>query len=328
MEEKPVLHTPGERLTSLRLASGRSLEDLAEATKIPPPILQAIEQDEYHKISGELYVKSFLRSYAAELGLEAEEILELYRRYTGTVNGPAAQDGSPVWQEEEIQIKRVGLPWLAMGLTAAGLLVVALVLFLVLRGGDGNRAALDQPAAPATEQADPTEPEANGQEDGSGDGADGQPVSSGADPAPEQAALASPGAALPTAVGGLGDVLEIDGRTWPVVLRLVCENPREVLVKKDGDRNFTQVDWPAGDRPLPAAGVAAGRGYRVKEGLAVYWGAEDHFSLKLDDPSGCRATINGRPRNLSGLGSGQEIILNDPEVIRSQLPSAQNPIRP
>lgn len=333
MNEKPVLHTPGEKLTALRLASGRSLDDLAEATKIPPPMLQAIEQDEYHKISGELYVKSFLRAYAAEMGLEAEEILDLYRRFTGTVNGPAAQDGSPIWQEEEIQIKRVGVPWLTLGLVAAAVVVLAAVLFFVLRGGGQESPRQENPVdqAPVPAETSPAQDEGAAEGDSlATTAADPPPVQASplvAVPARDQA-VSSLAAPLPAAVADEPGVLKIGGRTWPVVMRLVCANAREVAVKKDGDRTFTRVDWPASARPLPTAGIKAGLGYQVKEGLAVYWGAEDHFSLKLDSPAGCRVTINGQHRDLGGLGPGQEIILNDPAVIRSQLPSAQNPIRP
>ncbi len=75
--------TPGEMLAAARAKTALSLEQMAENTKIPLNMLRAIEMDEYHKISGDLYVKSFLRSYAGEVGLDPEEMIELYHLFTG-----------------------------------------------------------------------------------------------------------------------------------------------------------------------------------------------------------------------------------------------------
>ena len=70
------LKTPGEMLQEARKASGRNLTDLAVETKIPERLLVAIEMDDFHKLSGPVYVKSFLQSYARCLGLDPQEIRE------------------------------------------------------------------------------------------------------------------------------------------------------------------------------------------------------------------------------------------------------------
>jgi cytoskeletal protein RodZ len=345
MNDKPVLQTPGEKLAGLRLAADRSLDDLAEATKIPLPMLLAIEQDEYHKISGELYVKSFLRSYAAELGLEAEEILNLYGNFTGAVTAPAssAEDGAPVWQEEEIQIKRLGLPWLTIGIIATAVVVVAVGGYLLFRGNDKVDEAV--PATPDVQQQAPDSTSgsrAAAEDKGPApvfqesllarNSSDSKEEIAEPEEVPvqdvQQPAAGTVPAALPAAPAGQPEQLEIEDRTWPVVLRLVCPDARAISLKKDGDRQYSQVDWPGKGRPLPRDGIRAGQAYHVQDGLVVFWGAEDHFSLKLDNPAGCRATINGQYRDISGLGPGEEIILNDPDVIRSNLPSARSADRP
>ncbi len=87
--------TPGEMLGTARRKAGLNLDQMAEETKIPQPMLQAIELDEYHKISGELYVKSFLRAYAKEVGLDADEVLERYLSFTGTTPRPPEPKGIP-----------------------------------------------------------------------------------------------------------------------------------------------------------------------------------------------------------------------------------------
>ncbi len=100
---------------------------------------------------------------------------------------------------------------------------------------------------------------------------------------------------------------------WPLVLRIVCDSPREILVKRDGEGTFQQAQWPADQvtgPAVPEAGFEAGRAYRQNGQLLVFWGAEDHFSLKLARVRGVEVSINGRVRDISRLRPGQEIILD------------------
>ena len=375
MSDSALPQSPGERLARLRQQAGKSLEQVAEATKIPPAMLEAIELDEYHKISGDLYVKSFLRSYAGEVGIEAEEILAQYAAYTGAAaEGQAGQDPA-VWHDEEVQVQRLGVPWKkAAGLGLAAILVLLLIWFAWSRlaGGsdgdgeqDGVSERLEQSAAPAKGAegsaqgsllaGGPLENAAVGQSEAdpssSGDGpagggtAESEPapadVSAGqesnASPQPADRGSSTPQTTpdirnqtsrtgpMPAPLVGDPGRLKLDGRSWPVVLRVICPQPSGVTLKKDADREFSPVNWPEQSRPLPGPDdLRAGWGYHVNEGLVVYWGAEDHFSLKADDPRGLKASVNGEYRDIGSLGPGQEIILNDPEVIRSNLPSARD----
>ena len=339
MNDNSSLQTPGEKLAALRVSAGRTLDDMAEATKIPLPMLQAIEQDEYHKISGDLYVKSFLRSYAAEVGLEAEEILDLYGNFTGTATRPldpnAGADGHAVWQEEEIQIKRLGLPWVTIGIAGALVVLAVIVGYFLLRGGGDNPVAEPVPALEEEFSSDSEENNSITKKDSVVIAETHESLLAGGPLAdrkqPVEAEVETPvisepvPSSLPEQPAGQPGGLKIDDRTWPVVLSLVCPESREVAVKKDGDRQYGQVDWPAANRPLPDQGIQAGWAYHIKEGLVIFWGAEDHFSLKIDNPAGFRAEINGQYRDVSGLGLGAELILNDPDVIRSNLPSANRP---
>ena len=115
MTPKPQLVTPGEMLAAARKEAGFSLIELEARTKVPRQTLAAIEQDEYHKVSGELYVKSFLRSYAGEVGLDPAEVLQLYNQFSGTSGaGPSVTGEADVWTEE-VRITRIGVPWGRVG---------------------------------------------------------------------------------------------------------------------------------------------------------------------------------------------------------------------
>ncbi len=85
MTEHPSQDTPGDLIRAAREAQGISMAEMSERTKIPPPVLDAIERDEYHKVSGALYIKSFLRTCAVEVGLDSDEVLDLYGKFSGEI---------------------------------------------------------------------------------------------------------------------------------------------------------------------------------------------------------------------------------------------------
>ena len=130
MNDETASRTPGEMLREGRQARGLSVAEVSECTKIPPRLIEAMESDEYHKLSGGLYVKSFLRTYAACVGLAAEELLAVYEQATGA-GAPPPAPADEVWASEETTVRRVGVS--AGTLVArAGMVVGALALIGIL----------------------------------------------------------------------------------------------------------------------------------------------------------------------------------------------------
>lgn len=70
----------GQRLHQERNKRQLSLDDIAQATKIKPRFLAAIERGEYEKLPSPAYAKGFVRNYAAYLGLPRTEVTALFRR--------------------------------------------------------------------------------------------------------------------------------------------------------------------------------------------------------------------------------------------------------
>jgi cytoskeletal protein RodZ len=133
MNGENSLRTPGELLRGGREARGLSLADVSECTKIPPRLVEALESDEYHKLSGGLYVKSFLRAYASCVGLNADELQTLYEQAAGA-GAAATAPGDGVWVEEETTVRRVGVSLGAViGWVAVVVGVLATVGVLVWR---------------------------------------------------------------------------------------------------------------------------------------------------------------------------------------------------
>ena len=67
-------------LSTQRQKKGISLEQIAEITKISIRFLRAIENEEFEKLPGGIFNTSYLRQYAAAIGLEESGLLAYYER--------------------------------------------------------------------------------------------------------------------------------------------------------------------------------------------------------------------------------------------------------
>lgn len=70
----------GTRLKEARLSKGYSLDDLQEITKIQKRYLVAIEEGNYSIMPGTFYVRAFIKQYAEAVGLDADEILDEFKK--------------------------------------------------------------------------------------------------------------------------------------------------------------------------------------------------------------------------------------------------------
>jgi len=61
------------------MARNMSIEDISRATKITQTLIRAIESDDFAKLPGGLFTRGYLRAYAREVGLNADELIERYR---------------------------------------------------------------------------------------------------------------------------------------------------------------------------------------------------------------------------------------------------------
>ncbi|MCU1261438.1 MAG: transcriptional regulator, family [Bryobacterales bacterium] len=60
----------GETLRRERLRQGLDLQQLSESTKIGTRMLQAMESDDFTKLPGGVFTRSFIKQYAAALGMD------------------------------------------------------------------------------------------------------------------------------------------------------------------------------------------------------------------------------------------------------------------
>jgi len=69
----------GENLRREREMRGVTLQEISAATKISARFLQALEAEEFAKLPGGVFTRSFIRAYAKYLGLDEERVLAEYQ---------------------------------------------------------------------------------------------------------------------------------------------------------------------------------------------------------------------------------------------------------
>jgi len=84
----------GEKLRLEREAHGIALRDISEQTRISMRYLEAIESDDYRRLPGGIFNRSFIRAYAKFVGFDEQEAIEEYTR-TLHEHGESGDDDSP-----------------------------------------------------------------------------------------------------------------------------------------------------------------------------------------------------------------------------------------
>src|SRR6266446_6065876 len=70
----------GEKLRLARETRGIALRDISEQTRISMRYLEAIESDDYRRLPGGIFNRSFIRAYAKHIGYDEQEAIEEYAR--------------------------------------------------------------------------------------------------------------------------------------------------------------------------------------------------------------------------------------------------------
>ena len=153
----------GETLREARMRRRIDMTEVESATKIRGKYLRALENEEWELLPGPTFVKTFLRTYAEYLGLDARLLVEEYRQ---RFERPSSQELTPFRRQPRRARRR--LSFLGPGLILFGGVVLLLAIFWVL----GTWGDDEEPAAPAG-VAPTTTPAADGSRSGGG-GSDGE----------------------------------------------------------------------------------------------------------------------------------------------------------
>ncbi|ACD97305.1 helix-turn-helix domain-containing protein [Trichlorobacter lovleyi] len=146
---EPEAHSAGSILRRCREFNRISLEEAAEATKIGKNYLRALEENRPQDLPSPAYLKGFLRTYAAYLGLQAEELLQLAAQQPGTAHAEPLKSDQVVQTLGGFHWQRLVLP--AVLLTA----VIVSAVFMVPSTPERPKPPAPQPASAVPQPAIP-----------------------------------------------------------------------------------------------------------------------------------------------------------------------------
>src|SRR5919108_5405662 len=131
----------GDQLRETRMRNRIDITDVEAATKIRAKYLRALENEEWELLPGPTFVKTFLRTYAGYLGLDARNLVEEYRsRYERPAPQELTPFGTSLGGRRSRPRRPVFAPWMAV-LMGILLLVGALYLLGTWGGEPGEQEA-------------------------------------------------------------------------------------------------------------------------------------------------------------------------------------------
>jgi cytoskeleton protein RodZ len=137
----------GETLREARMRQRLDIADVENQTKIRAKYLRALENEEFGMLPGPTFVKTFLRTYAEQLGLDPHVLVEEYRANYERADDLELQPlGPPAMSRERARGSRVGPGVLALVVLVA---IVGVLVAIGLISGD-NESSGDQAARTET----------------------------------------------------------------------------------------------------------------------------------------------------------------------------------
>ncbi len=225
----------GENLRREREMRGVTLQEISAATKIGVRFLLALEDEEFAKLPGGIFTRSFIRAYAKYLGLDEERVLAEYQLV------------AQVRPDVDLTRLIVSNPEARRERSRAPILTLALAVILV-GGGYGifrysRRAAEPAQKVPTPAQVSPAAPSAAP----AGEVPAPAPAPESAQPLAERSTASSPTAASPgPATPGIA---EAEGG---LVLQVAATERAWVAVDVDGKTVLQQVLNPSEIQTLKA----------------------------------------------------------------------------
>jgi cytoskeleton protein RodZ len=120
----------GARLREARMRAKIDINEVETRTKIRAKYLRAMENEEWDLLPGEVYVKSFLRTYGAYLGLDTRQLIDDFRRRYERPSDHELRPIAPRGLERERPPRHLRVPpWAVIAVV-----LVAVVAVLILIG--------------------------------------------------------------------------------------------------------------------------------------------------------------------------------------------------
>lgn len=142
----------GAVLKTRRLELGLKHKDVAKEIKIKAEYLKAIEDEEFDRLPTQQYLRLFIKTYAAHLGFDAQEIYSVFDTQEMPVKRPEKKEADSETKPPGPGNK-ISLPTLI--LISAGGIVVLFLLVVYLFRGEGDFPSIELNAPPDTVETIP-----------------------------------------------------------------------------------------------------------------------------------------------------------------------------
>jgi cytoskeleton protein RodZ len=154
----------GDQLRETRMRNRIDISEVEAATKIRAKYLRALENEEWDLLPGPTFVKTFLRTYADYLGLDARNLVEEYRaRYERPSAQELAPFGTNIGARRARPRRPAPAPWMAV---LAGLVVLIGAFYLLGTWGDDDGDPGEEVSATPTPTPNATPAPGEGDGDG------------------------------------------------------------------------------------------------------------------------------------------------------------------
>lgn len=305
MEKRDLKNEFFEELKRLRESKGLRLEDISRRYRIRLPFLEAIENGTFEELPEPVYTKTFIKTYAGLLGVDAGPLLAQYARHIEGTLPPASPEAQAAPEARGAVAPRALPAWIgAMGSRFAwvALVLAAAVILGIYAMQDGpggpvaTKTAAREEARPPEKAADVNPPQE----------APAQPPE--AAPQPEQQ-TAAPETKKPETAPASAERREPTPTTAPPagggVLTLTIEATETAWVQLKADRS------PSIQRLLQA-------------GETVSTEAKEKITVDLGNAGGVQLTFQGQPLGSPGK-RGEVVRLVYPEGRRVERKKPEEP---
>ena len=136
----------GSRLRAAREAKQLSLREIADTTKISVSALEALEENDAARLPGGIFTRGFVRSYAAEVGLDSEQMMRDFMAQLPAEEIAEATTADDRPHEYDVYQSQQRMARTVLTLVLVGVAVAALLFFFWIRGVPSGTGT---PAAPA-----------------------------------------------------------------------------------------------------------------------------------------------------------------------------------
>jgi len=136
----------GRYLQSIRLEKKISLEEVAAQTRIGLGNLMLVEQEDHEQLPAEVFVKGFLRSYAAAIGADGDEAVRRYESRLNVVQKIAESEASVEKPVKQVWWKLILLLCAFLGIIA---LSIAFAKYFLINPGTHEQPTMRSATEPA-----------------------------------------------------------------------------------------------------------------------------------------------------------------------------------